>query len=573
MIRRLLPRLRFRRIRDRFLAGMIAVSVPPLFLLGRLSYNIARETLVADHIESNQTQLATASETADMLFQNIGRLTRLILADNVIREELRGSGVEQLSSYRLANRLLGIASSNYVDTRYIDSICLFDRQFRSACYGMPAVVATPGNWYVRVLEAFGADVYFGHNVLMPDEHTFSVAKLFRDPADLYREPTGVIVVNVKKSIFEDVFSRSRLGGFAVLAPAGDGTEIVFDNRPLSARETSGDLATLLGEQEAGNILVTRYTNQTTGWLFVQVVPTAELLRESGRIGTITAWLACLIAVVALVLAIAISRTITRPLSQLQAMMVDWSRGTLPGDQPFAQDEVGVLAETFKRITSENKLLSERLVQAQLRNREAQLRALQAQIRPHFLYNTLDSIYWMAVLENHPKIAQMAIALSESFKYTFGRGSETVPLSAELEHVRHYLQVQNLRYDNRFHYVEDVDPALLQQPILKLLLQPLVENAIYHGLEPKVGEGTIRLTGRRVDGSIVLTVEDDGVGIENMQATEQGYGLHNVRERLALYYGPKSSLRITSAVHRGTTVEIQLPVAAEGEQPYVAGRNL
>jgi two-component system sensor histidine kinase YesM len=163
---------------------------------------------------------------------------------------------------------------------------------------------------------------------------------------------------------------------------------------------------------------------------------------------------------------------------------------------------------------------------------------------------------MAILQNNADIAKMTIALSESFKISLNKGKETIPVFKELQHIEHYMTIQNLRYKSRFQYTVDVEQGLMSIEILKLILQPLVENAIYHGLEPKIGEGTIRLTGRMEDGTAVFTVEDDGVGMEDIQATEKGYGLVNVRERIMLYYGQRSSLRVSSEPGNGTVVEIR-----------------
>ncbi|MDU5948358.1 MAG: sensor histidine kinase, partial [Paenibacillus macerans] len=197
------------------------------------------------------------------------------------------------------------------------------------------------------------------------------------------------------------------------------------------------------------------------------------------------------------------------------------------------------------------------VHTELKEREAELRALQAQIKPHFLYNTLDSIYWMATIQNNQDVAQMAFSLSESFKLSLNKGKETIPVYKELQHIEHYMTIQNIRYNHRFKYIEDVPSQIKSMEILKLLLQPLVENAIYHGLEPKVGEGTVSLQGAMEGGFLTFVIEDDGVGIEDMEQTEQGYGLRNVKERIKRFYGEASELIIDSKPGSGTRVELRI----------------
>lgn len=575
------------RIRSRFLLAMILVSLPPLFVLGYISFNIAKETLVQNHIETNQTHLKTSSEVADLLLRNIINMNRIILSSDELRQELYQSGAaesgnEAVLDVRTANRLQNIVVSNLFDTQDIDSICLFDRHFRSVCYGRSEQAGKYGtdetrgkiagtDWYAKTLAAKGKEVFFGYNVL--EESTtgssFSSVKLLRDPNRLSGDMIGLLVINIRKSIFQQVINETEQSGFLVLDPGGGQPIVVYDYRPDLTESvgigTSLD-ATLAHFSKAGYIY-SLYRNSTSGWTFVHFVHTKALLKQSDRIGTITMLIAAFIAGIALLVSYFVSGTITRPLLQLKKMIVDWAKGNPSGEtnEAFAADEVGVIAQTFQKMTLENQQLSERLLQSELKEKEAELRSLQAQIKPHFLYNTLDSIYWMSLLEDKADIAQMALSLSESFKLSLNKGKETIPVFKELKHIEHYMIIQNLRYDNRFQYVEEVDPDIMGYEIMKLLLQPLVENAIYHGLEPKVGEGTVRLTGRRDGDFLVFTVTDDGVGMEDIGKTEQGYGMRNVRERLALYYGPASSFTIRSRPNEGTSIELRFPYSEKKEE--------
>jgi two-component system sensor histidine kinase YesM len=267
------------------------------------------------------------------------------------------------------------------------------------------------------------------------------------------------------------------------------------------------------------------------------------------------------AAIALAFSYFISGTITRPLLRLKKMMLDWTLGARKFPDSFDKDEVGVIGETFRRIIFENDELNAKLIRSELNEKEAELRALQSQIKPHFLYNTLDSIYWMAILNDNNQVAQMAESLSESFKLSLNKGKETILVFNELRHIEHYLRIQNIRFNNRFLYIQEVDETILGMEIMKLLLQPLVENAIYHGLEPRIGEGIITLTGVRDGQHLVFTVEDNGVGMDDLSRMEQGYGLRNVKDRLRLYYGECSSLNITSRPGEGTRVELSF-------KPYV-----
>jgi two-component system sensor histidine kinase YesM len=200
----------------------------------------------------------------------------------------------------------------------------------------------------------------------------------------------------------------------------------------------------------------------------------------------------------------------------------------------------------------------------------ELKALQAQINPHFLYNTLDLLNWMSVRHNAEEIRTLVTALSRFYKLSLGRGEDTVPLREELEHARTYVQIQNMRYENAIELVIDTPPDMNECRILKLVLQPLVENSIFHGIMMKKEErGAIRITGEHVGADLLLFVEDDGVGISDERLSQlltngaiasdrHGYGVRNIHERLQLNYGPEFGLSFESREGKGTRVRIRIP---------------
>ncbi|THF83278.1 sensor histidine kinase [Cohnella fermenti] len=586
-IRAYLNSFRLQRIRSRFLTAMIAVSLPPLIVLGYVSFNIAKDTLVDNHIETIQSHLKTSSEMADLLFKSVIDMNRIILSSDELRQQLdesgnaEGTGAEVID-VTTANRLQNLVVTNLFDTQYIQSICLFDRKFRSACYGRSELAGPYGSegargliagtdWYLKSLAANGKEVFFGYNVLEEDlsGDSFSSVKILRDPNQLSGPNLGFLVINIRRSLFSQTVNEGEDSGFWVLDADREPPLLVYDHHPeLTAGAGIGQEATdpFRSLTEAG-YLYSRYLNATSGWQFVHYVREETLLKQSNRIGTFTMLLAAFMAVIALLVSYFVSGSITRPLLQLKKMIVDWAKGhPAEGSKEaaFVADEVGVIGQTFRRLSSEYQLMGERLLQSQLKEREAELRSLQSQIKPHFLYNTLDSIYWMALLEEKQDIAQMALSLSESFKLSLNKGKETIPVFKELKHIEHYMIIQNLRYDNRFRYIADIDPEIMGYEIMKLLLQPLVENSIYHGLEPKVGSGTITLTGRKEGEALLFAVADDGVGMEDIGRTEQGYGIRNVKERLALYYGEGSSFVIESKPGEGTRITMRLPRKGRGE---------
>ncbi|WP_424767861.1 histidine kinase [Paenibacillus sp. sgz302251] len=565
-------RLSFKRVRSRILAAMILLSLPLIILLGYISINITNDALIEVNEKSNKDQLRTSSEVADLLFGNINSLHWSLVSNKEIRDELRSNGQNpgirpDIQTLRTSTRLQRMVSSSHADTRYVKSICIFDLRFSIYCSGRSDDVGTfegedkisriqASQWYANAYKNKGKIEYLPADLFGESDETFSTVKLFRD-ADNDGAPIGILVINVSKSIFNKVFNAggSEYGAYMAIDHM-EGTPMAVYNSSIDIPLVSGGMNEVLGQLEAQGYVISSHYNQSSKWTLVHLVQKKELLGEAGNLKWVTTLIAAAFALFAIAVSYIISGTITRSLLQVKKMMLDWTKGVKEFPEVFAQDEVGVIGNTFRRIAIEYHELNEKLVHSELKEKEAELRVLQSQIKPHFLYNTLDSMYWMAYLEKNYKVADMAVSLSESFKLSLNKGKEMMPVYNELKHIQHYMKIQNIRFSDRFSYEEEVDEAILGMEMLKLLLQPLVENSIYHGLERKIGKGMIRLTGRKEGHYLVFTVEDDGVGMEDVRRTEQGYGLRNVKERLQLYYGPDSSMDIWSAKGEGTKVTLK-----------------
>lgn len=231
------------------------------------------------------------------------------------------------------------------------------------------------------------------------------------------------------------------------------------------------------------------------------------------------------------------------------------------------DEIGELADDFNKMVADIKQLLKTVKDDQQQLREYELKALQAQINPHFLYNTLDSIYWMTKTREYDEIGDITVALSQFFRLSFNNGKDFTTVEKEIIHVSNYLLVQQLRYPDKFNWDIDVDKDIYNNECIKLILQPLVENSLAHGLKHKKKDGYIKVTGVKEKGIVSLQVEDNGCGInveelennlKNDEVTDTGYALRNVNRRIELYYGKPFGLYFSNT-GLGACVEIRLPV--------------
>lgn len=286
---------------------------------------------------------------------------------------------------------------------------------------------------------------------------------------------------------------------------------------------------------------------------------------------------CSVMTVGLVLIIIATtvRITSRILQPIKALRQAAARVTM-GDfsaraSVSSQDEMEELADGFNNMAKNIESLISKVKEDEQRMRRADLRLLQEQINPHFLYNTLDTIVWLIEGNEADQAVNMVVTLSNFFRQVLSKGKEFISIREEEQHISSYLKIQKMRYPDILEYDINLDRVIYDYQILKLTLQPLVENALYHGIKYKRAKGRIHITGEKDGGQIRLRVWDDGVGMEEKeleqlrreiqkpcQETEKGFGLANVNERIRMYFGPEYGMAIDSQKGKGTRVEIVIP---------------
>ncbi len=344
------------------------------------------------------------------------------------------------------------------------------------------------------------------------------------------------------------------------------------------KEEAGRLACLGdGTYVADTVIYSVQRVPNSPWRVVGVSYIDETVNESfWQMVRIAVATAALIFVAALAVGWVLSRLLSRPLQQLENAM-----------EAFEQDadhfafhavrgtrEVQNLSDSFGHMVGRIQQLMTTVREEEIDLRKTELKALQAQINPHFLYNTLDSIAWMCERGKNADAVQMVHALARLFRISISRGHELIPIEKELQHAEAYLQIQKYRYKNQFTYHFTVDEGCLHCLCNKITLQPIIENAIVHGLDLMVDAGHIEITVRPDGGDILLIVADDGIGMEpeqvaallqNEPSDRTGIGVKNVNDRLRIYFGLEYGLSITSAPYEGTTVTIRTPRVPEDRE--------
>lgn len=312
------------------------------------------------------------------------------------------------------------------------------------------------------------------------------------------------------------------------------------------------------------------------WRVVGVSYVDELVnRNVSEMIHLSVVLAVVVLVVALLASWLLSRLLGRPLRGLASAMESFEADAdhFTYRPVGGTREVQELSESFEHMVLRIQRLMCTVREEEVNLRKTELKALQAQINPHFLYNTLDSIAWMCEQGRNTDAVKMVHALARLFRISISRGHELIPIGKEIEHAESYLQIQKYRYKNQFTYEFDVDPACLNYYCNKITLQPIIENAINHGLDLLVEEGRIDVRVREEGEDIVFYVQDNGVGMSHEQlrsimerspTDRTGIGIKNVNDRLKIYFGKHYGLRITSEPDIGTCVEIRMPKIQEGD---------
>lgn len=311
------------------------------------------------------------------------------------------------------------------------------------------------------------------------------------------------------------------------------------------------------------------------WYIVSTIPYSYLNSEASEFAYKIIVLTIAIIFIAIMFSFIISQSITAPLKKLEKNMIEFGEGKMNRLlEEDRDDEIGSLQKSFNSMSKDIKRLLENIDEENRRRRITELKVLEYQINPHFLYNTLDSINWMALKAGHPDISAMVTALARFFRLGLSKGKELYTINDEIEHVHNYLIISTTRYKDCFKYHIDVDPLILELKTIKIILQPLVENAIKHGIvKNKSNQGLISIVGRKKGCDIYLEVEDNGKGIDEeqlifinralkgikeMSTDESGFGLFNVNQRIRLHYGKNYGLSIESQLDKGTIVRIVLP---------------
>ena len=407
--------------------------------------------------------------------------------------------------------------------------------------------------------------------------------------------SGVLLVDMNFSGIEQIFRNIDVGKNGYIYLINNDGEIIYhpkqqliysnlleENNIVASTYDDGSIKEIFKGEDR---LITVKTVGYTGWKVVCVTPIKDITSDYRRVGIIVIFILLLSIFIFSYLNMIVSVRITNPIVELEKSVKQLENGDNNVDISIKGSyEIQHLGKAIKSMIKQMHVLMENIIQQQEAKRKSELNALQAQINPHFLYNTLDSIIWMIENENYDGSIIMVTALARLFRISLSKGKNIISVRNEIEHVRNYLTIQNIRYKNKFTYEIQDDENTLDLCCIKLIIQQLVENAIYHSMEFMDGDGEIIIKLYINDDNLFIEVIDNGLGMTEDEAMNllkkerknkskgSGIGIKNVNDRIKIYFGEKYGVSIYSEPDEGTMIRINMPCIRYDEDQIEEGTN-
>ncbi|MCF7934227.1 MAG: sensor histidine kinase [Spirochaetia bacterium] len=560
-------------IRQSILAAFLGIVLSILSLTGLIFYtSFSQQTdlMIEDHSREINKQIVYNYENY---------INSVIETANYIQYITSGFDVRDSYDYLQDKYLI-----NTEIKKDVVSVYLFDTEGRRVLGNEvsenSAHTITAQRWFTAALQErlifhFSAE---DRQSLLPknEEHVISVSR-YAEYIEGGQQKRGVLLIELNSNTINELAEKTNLGptGHIIIIDDDDSLINTLGSYELDQLDMSMAIAV---ESYYGGFMTeidhkTMYMNITplsnTRWRIVNVIDvdhTAQVKRQM----LLTLLMIFVVSIfVAAVVSVAMSRRISNPLNTLKESMRSIEQGSFHSKVVVTgQREVVHLSETFNSMIDTIQSLMERILNEQREKRKTELRALQNQINPHFLYNTLDSIIWLAENDRSEDVITTVSALARFFRISISGGENFITLEDEIQHVRNYLTIQKVRYQKKFEYRFEVDREVVGLKVMKLILQPLVENAINYGIGDE--QETITLRCFRREDSLILEVENTGYGITDERIREiyriingtdktTSVGLRNVYLRLKLYYGAAADLIISSSLDVSTTMQVVIPV--------------
>lgn len=568
-------------LKVKLIATFSMIVVISLLIQLSVSYFFFGDAVIQKTIANFQQIITQTNKGIDATLYSYEKMTQNVIVSDAIQENLRAIQSGEVS-YESASQSIQDALSvitlseesinsiqiipkdkktiNYIfSSNYVDFMLLNSTSYESIKETV---------WYDAVKDTKGQIVWLSE-ILRPKIKKYGmqtrVFSAFRKINDLDTgQELAYLLVNVDERKIHHVMKDLQLGDNSQVYLVDENKRII-SNKDTELIGNYFDIESV----DLTKYIIVRDKSEETNWEIISVIPKDEYKRELRTFNTMFIYLA-LIAILAItVLSYSISKGVTAPINVLIKGMDKVKRGKFDTIIEVKQEnELGELADHFNKMAQELNFFVKKVYVQELNRREVELKAVQAQLNPHFLYNTLDTIYWKLVLDGNEKVGDLVVSLSEILRYSINSDTEFVSVEEDAQQINNYLQIQKSRFEDQIQFEVDIDPDILNYKIPKLIIQPLVENAIIHGFKNFDQKGHVTVLGYKDQNALFFEVIDDGVGMSEEtiqcvlskapnQKEKSGFGIDVVNKRIKILYGDDYGIHIKSNINEGTRMTVKL----------------
>lgn len=582
---------KFSSIQSVIFATVAVLVLSAVVIVTGVSMKFTNTSIFENSSEYTHTIIQQMNQNIDSYIDYMENIAYLISSNEDVQDYLFDEKIDNEGRYRILNQLQTILDSRS-DIRNVGIISKNGRMLindGSKSVNQDLDLNTQ-EWYATALEKPNGPILTSSHVqhIISGERPWviTLSRGIRDRSGS-GEKEGVFFIDLNYSAISELCDQSTVGtkGYAFILDA-KGNIVYHPQQQQLYNELQTENISLIMDTDEDTVLTgtgndgklySISRSEKTGWTVVDCTNVKELLSKSRQAQSVYVLTAIILVIVALLFSRFMARSITLPIQKLRDSMKKVQEGDFSVSDVVvdSKNEIGSLTKSFDVMTHRIHELMEQNVHEQEEKRKSELKALQSQINPHFLYNTLDSIIWMAEGKKNEEVVLMTASLARLLRQSISNEDEVVPIANEVEYARGYLTIQKMRYKDKLEFQIEVDSSILYIPLIKLVLQPIIENAIYHGLKYKESKGLLIVKGFMKDGNAVLQVIDDGVGMDEetlahiydkhkVNYHSNGVGVYNVQKRLKLYYGEDYGITYTSELGKGTTATITIPGRQEGQ---------
>lgn len=582
---------KFSSIQSVIFATVAVLVLSAVVIVTGVSMKFTNTSIFENSSEYTHTIIQQMNQNIDSYIDYMENIAYLISSNEDVQDYLFDEKIDNEGRYRILNQFQTILDSRS-DIRNVGIISKNGRMLindGSKSVNQDLDLNTQ-EWYATALEKPNGSILTSSHVqhIISGERPWviTLSRGIRDRSGS-GEKEGVFFIDLNYSVISGLCDQSTVGtkGYAFILDA-KGNIVYHPQQQQLYNELQTENISLIMDTDEDTVLTgtgndgklySISRSEKTGWTVVDCTNVKELLSKSRQAQSVYVLTAIILVIVALLFSRFMARSITLPIQKLRDSMKKVQEGDFSVSDVVvdSKNEIGSLTKSFDVMTHRIHELMEQNVHEQEEKRKSELKALQSQINPHFLYNTLDSIIWMAEGKKNEEVVLMTASLARLLRQSISNEDEVVPIANEVEYARGYLTIQKMRYKDKLEFQIEVDSSILYIPLIKLVLQPIIENAIYHGLKYKESKGLLIVKGFMKDGNAVLQVIDDGVGMDEetlahiydkhkVNYHSNGVGVYNVQKRLKLYYGEDYGITYTSELGKGTTATITIPGRQEGQ---------